>query len=95
VQWIEYTPITEDSVVRRHEETFEEIKFRAALAVMQWESLQEKARAFSSRVQEAKNNLARVNEDKLTTLQSANVHASSSEASQALQVASPYRDTRP
>jgi hypothetical protein len=81
--------------VRRHEDTFEEIKFRAALAVMQEEALQEKARAFLSTVQEAKNNLARINEAKLTALQSTDEDVSSSEAPQALQVASPYRDITP
>ena len=77
--------------MRRHEDTFEEIKFRAALAVMQGEALQEKARAFLSTVQEAKNNLARINEAKLTALQSTDEDVSSSEAPQALQVAFPAR----
>ena len=66
------------SVVRRQEDIFEEIKFRAALARTQWETLQEKAHAFANRVQEAKNNLAKINEAKLTLLQSTDVDASSS-----------------
>jgi hypothetical protein len=58
-------------------------------------ALQEKARVFLSAVQEAKNNLARINEAKLTGLQSTHVDANFSEASQALQVASPCCDTGP
>ena len=64
--------------MRRHEDTFEEIKFRAALARTQWEALQEKARIFASCVQEAKNNLMKINEAKLTALQSTDGDASSS-----------------
>jgi len=64
--------------VRRQEDIFEEIKFRAALARTQWEALQEKACVFASCVQEASNNLAKINEAKFTALQSTDVDASSS-----------------
>jgi len=67
-----------DLVVRGHEDTYEEIRFRAALAVMQWEALQERARIFASCVQEAKHNLAKINEAKVTALQSTDGDASSS-----------------
>jgi hypothetical protein len=62
--------------VRRPNATFEEIKFRAALARTQWESLQEKARNFQTVVQEAKERLATASEAKVKVLQSTNVDAS-------------------
>ena len=65
-------------IVRRPKDTFEEIKFRVALAVTQWEALQEKAPAFKSCVQEAKEQLARSNEEKVTVLNSTTDDASSS-----------------
>jgi hypothetical protein len=46
---IEYTLITEDLVVRRNEDTFEEIKFRAALAVTQGEAFAGKGQCFLER----------------------------------------------
>ena len=77
-EYLEHGFSSKDSVVRRHQDIFEEIKFRAALARMQWEALQEKAHVFASCVQEAKINLAKINEAKLTALQSTDVDASSS-----------------
>lgn len=64
--------------MRQHEDMFEEIKFRAALARTQWEALQEQARVFASCVQEARNSLAKINEAKVTALRSTDVDASSS-----------------
>ena len=91
----EYGFSAKDSVVRRHQDIFEEIRFRAALAVTQWEALQENAHTFRNCIQQAREHLARVNEAMLRARQSTAVDASSSEASQALQLAWPYRDTRP
>ena len=62
--------------MRRPNATFEEIKFRAALARTQWESLHEKALNFQTVVQKAKERLGRASEAKVKALQSTNVDAS-------------------
>ena len=62
--------------MRRHHDIFEEIKFRAALAVTQWEALHEKAIIFRRKIKEAEDLLARVNTDRLKILQPNDVDAS-------------------
>jgi hypothetical protein len=65
-------------VVVGYNDTFEEIKFRAFLAVTQLEVLQERSRAFQRVVREARDHLARVNEARVKMSQSIGVDASSS-----------------
>jgi len=61
-----------------HSDTFEEIKFRAFLAVTQWEVLQEKSRAFQRVIREARDHLAKANQARVRISQSTGVDASSS-----------------
>ena len=49
--------MTEDLVERGIDNTYDEIKLRAALAVVQWESLWERARIFKKEIREAKEKL--------------------------------------
>jgi hypothetical protein len=56
-EWIRYRLMTEDLVVRGIDNTYDEIKLRAALAVVQWESLWERARIFKKEIREAKEKL--------------------------------------
>ena len=64
--------------MRKIDDTYEEIKLRAALAVAQWESLQEKSRIFKKEIQEAKEFLERVNTARIKMLQPTDVDANSS-----------------
>ena len=63
--------------MRKIDDTYEEIKLRAALAVAQWESLQEKSLIFKKEIQKAKKFLERANESKAKTLQFTDADASS------------------
>jgi hypothetical protein len=56
-EWIRYRLMTEDLVVRGIDNTYDEIKLRAALAVVQRESLWERARIFKKEIREAKEKL--------------------------------------
>lgn len=67
-EWVRYRLMTEDLVVRGIDNTYDEIKLRAALAVVQWESLWERARIFKKEIREAKEKLAIIYEARVRML---------------------------
>ena len=75
-EWIRYRLMTEDLVVRGIDNTYDEIKLRAALAVVQWESLWERARIFKKEIREAKEKLAIIYEARVRMLRFPNSNIS-------------------